>query len=167
MQRDLAVSSTKIGNVLREQGDLEAALAAYRESLATTLALAANDPANTDWQRDLSVSLEKVADVLHKQGDLEGALDGYERSLPIMQRLAASDATNADWQRDLSITLAEIGNLRLQQRDFNGAGTSLRRQPADPGDAGIVATRQRALAARPGDCLYRLRHASPTIRRTC
>ena len=127
MQRDLAVSSTKIGNVLREQGDLDAALAAYRESLATTSALAANDPANTDWQRDLSVSLEKVADVLHKQGDLDGALDGYERSLPIMRRLVASDATNADWQRDLSITLAEIGNLRAAS-----SATSMARDKPSP-----------------------------------
>jgi len=40
-------------------------------------ALAARDPANTEWQRDLSVSHNKIGDVLLAQGD------GPGRSPPI------------------------------------------------------------------------------------
>ncbi len=62
------------GDVLRDQGDLAGALAAYRESLAVRRRLAEADPSNASWQRDLSVSQEKIGDVLRDQGDLAGAL---------------------------------------------------------------------------------------------
>ena len=62
------------GDVLRDQGDLAGALAAYRESLAVRRRLAEADPSNAGWQRDLSVSHEKIGDVLRDQGDLAGAL---------------------------------------------------------------------------------------------
>src|SRR5688500_18277033 len=51
------------GDVLRTQGDLTGALAAYRESLAVSQRLAGADPSNAAWQRDLGVSYSKVGDV--------------------------------------------------------------------------------------------------------
>jgi hypothetical protein len=53
------VSHNRIGDVLVAQGDGPGALAAYRKGLDIAEALAARDPANTEWQRDLSVSHEK------------------------------------------------------------------------------------------------------------
>ena len=50
-QRDLSVSQEKVGNVLRDQGDLAGALAAYRESLQARRRLAEADPSNAGWQR--------------------------------------------------------------------------------------------------------------------
>ena len=55
------------------------ALAAYRKGLAIREALAARDPANTEWQRDLSVSHDKIGDVLVAQGDGPGALAAYRK----------------------------------------------------------------------------------------
>ena len=60
--------------MLVAQGDGAGALAAYRKALAIREALAAHDPANTEWQRDLSVSHNKIGDVLVTQGDGAGAL---------------------------------------------------------------------------------------------
>jgi hypothetical protein len=60
-QRDLSVDDNKIGEVLKAQGDLAGALAAYRDGLAIRKALAAKDPGNTGWQIDLVVSLYKLA----------------------------------------------------------------------------------------------------------
>ena len=55
------------------KGDLDGALKAYQDSLAIAEKLAAQDPANAEWQRDLSVSFEKIGDVQSAKGDLDGA----------------------------------------------------------------------------------------------
>ncbi|TNJ34041.1 tetratricopeptide repeat protein, partial [Chlorobaculum thiosulfatiphilum] len=78
------------GDVLRDQGDLDGALNAFRESLAVSQRLAASDPSHAGWQRDLSVSQEKIGNVLRDQGDLDGALNAFRESLAVSQRLAAS-----------------------------------------------------------------------------
>ena len=98
------MSHKKIGDVLVAQGDGPGALAAYRKGLAIGEALAARDPANTEWQRDLSVSHERIGDVLVAQGDGPGALAAYRKGLAIREALAARDPANTEWQRDLSVS---------------------------------------------------------------
>jgi tetratricopeptide (TPR) repeat protein len=143
-QRDLSVSHERVGDVLRDQGDLDGALRDYRESLAIRERLAAGDPANAVWQRDLSVSHNKVGDVLLAQGDLDGALRDYRESLAIRERLAASDPANAGWQRDLSVSHEKVGAVLHDQGDLNGALRDYRESLAiaerlaasDPANAG-------------------------------
>ena len=55
----------------------------YRKGLAIAEALAARDPANTEWQRDLSVSHDKIGDVLVAQGDRPGRWPRYRQALAI------------------------------------------------------------------------------------
>ena len=112
-QRDLPVSHNKIGDVLRAQGDLTAALESCRASLAIRERLAKADPGNAGWQRDLPVSHNKIGDVLVAQGDLTAALESCRASLAIRERLAKSDPGNAGWQRDLAFShwgLAKYGS---------------------------------------------------------
>ena len=103
------MSYNKIGDVLVAQGDGAGALAAYRKGLGIREALAARDPANTEWQRDLSVSYEKIGDVLVAQGDGAGALAAYRKGLAIREELTARDPANTDWQRDLIVSLVKVG----------------------------------------------------------
>ncbi|MFZ2139980.1 MAG: hypothetical protein WAV78_24145 [Xanthobacteraceae bacterium] len=49
--------------MLVAQGDLTAALQAYRDSLAIAERLAKADRSNTQWQRDLAISHSKSASV--------------------------------------------------------------------------------------------------------
>src|SRR5512147_2918064 len=60
-QRDLSVSHNKIGDVLRAQGNLTAALESYQASLAIAERLAGADPGNAGWQRDLAFSHWRLA----------------------------------------------------------------------------------------------------------
>ena len=101
--------------MLVAQGDGPGALAAYRKSLAIREALAARDPANTQWQRDLSVSHDRIGDVLVAQGDGPGALAAYRKSLAIAEALAARDPANTEWQRDLSVSHNRIGDVLVPQ----------------------------------------------------
>ncbi|HVX15984.1 MAG TPA: TIR domain-containing protein [Pirellulales bacterium] len=109
------------GDVLRAQGDLAGAHAAYRESLTIVRRLVEADLSNAGWQRDLSVSHIKVGDVLRDQGDLAGALAAYRESLTIFGRLAEADPSNAGWQRELSISQERVGDVLRDQGDLAGA----------------------------------------------
>ena len=114
------MSHSKIGDVLVAQGDGPGALAAYRKGLAIAEALAARDPANTEWQRDLSVSHDRIGDVLVAQGDGPGALAAYRKGLAIAEALAARDPANTEWQRDLSVSHSKIGDVLVAQGDGRG-----------------------------------------------
>jgi len=59
MQRDLAVSHDRFGDVAVAAGDLTAARTAYQASLDTAARPASADPANTQWQRDPAVSRQR------------------------------------------------------------------------------------------------------------
>ncbi|HYH47688.1 MAG TPA: tetratricopeptide repeat protein, partial [Thermoanaerobaculia bacterium] len=114
------------GDVQRDQGDLAAALTAYRESLAIRQQLAAADPAHAGRQWDLSISYERVGDVLQNQGDLAAALTAYRESLAIRQQLAAADPAHAGWQRGLSISHNKVGDVLRNQGDLDTALTAYR-----------------------------------------
>ncbi|MDH5194375.1 MAG: hypothetical protein OEW32_11875, partial [Nitrospira sp.] len=74
-QRDLSVSHNKIGDVLRAQGDLPAALTSYRASLGIAETLAKRDPGNSGWQRDLIISYVKLSQVTGDKAYVKKALD--------------------------------------------------------------------------------------------
>src|SRR6266496_1761084 len=100
----MGLSHDRIGDVLREQGDLAGAQAAYGKSLEVSRRLAEADPSNAVWQRDLSVSLTRMAEVHERQGDRTQALRLAEESLEIDKRLAALDRSNAVWQKDAAVS---------------------------------------------------------------
>jgi tetratricopeptide (TPR) repeat protein len=107
--------------VLVAQGNLTAALQAYRDSLAIAERLAKADPRHAGWQRDLSVSYYKVGNVLETQGKLGDALNAYRDSLAIFERLAKADPGNAGWQRDLSVSYHRVGDVLVAQGNLTEA----------------------------------------------
>ena len=100
------------GDVLREQGDLAGAQAAYGKTLEVRRRLAEADPSNAGWQRDLSLSLTRLARVHERRGERAEALRFAEESLTIDEHLAALDRSNAIWQRDVAVSRALVTRLR-------------------------------------------------------
>ena len=90
--------------MLRDQGNLAAALDAYKASLAMPRRLAKADPGNAGWQRDLSRVAQQDRRRAARPGQSAAALEGYNASLAIAERLAKADPGNAGWQRDLSVS---------------------------------------------------------------
>jgi tetratricopeptide (TPR) repeat protein len=121
------VSHNKIGDVLVDQGNLPAALDAFKASLAIAERLANADPGNAGWQRDLSVSHDRIGDVLVAQGNLPAALDAFKASLAIRDRLAKADPNNAGWQRDLAISNERVGDMHAKSGDQNEARKAFER----------------------------------------
>ena len=104
-----------IGDLHVVLGDLGAAMQHFERGAALAEALAARDPANTEWQRDLSVSHDRIGDVLVAQGDGPGALAAYRKGLGIAEALAARDPANAQWQTDVAVSCAKLGALAQVQ----------------------------------------------------
>jgi hypothetical protein len=95
------VSHNKIGDVLRAQGNLPAALASFKASLAIADRLAKADPGNAGWQRDLALSHGRVATVLARQGERERALGAFRQGRDIITKLEAAAPSNATLPKDL------------------------------------------------------------------
>ncbi len=81
-----------LGDMARDNGELEPALAAYKIAFNIAQAQQAAHPDSTQWQRDLSVSHDRIGDIQQAQGDLAGALLSYRAGLTIAERLAQHDA---------------------------------------------------------------------------
>ena len=113
-ERNRAVLFSEIGDVLKAQGDLSAALASYRDALAIGERLAQADPDNAGWQRDLSVSHERIGDIEAAGGNIAAAIVAYEKSLPIAQSLADRFPEHPRFQADIVITKRRIRELRAQ-----------------------------------------------------
>ena len=125
-QRDLFVSSVKIGDVLLDQGDLAGALRAFRESLAVAERLAAADPSNAGWQRDLVVSYVKVAQVAENNSTgeaLEWWRKAYNQLLGMKQHgiMFPTDEGRLEFLRQKAVELSEnhefaVPKLRRSRR---------------------------------------------------
>jgi len=97
------------GDVLRAQGRLPEALAAYQQGLAITKRLADQDPSNAGWQQDLAAAYDRMGDVWRAQGSFPEALDTYQ------------DPSNADWQRDLSVGYDKVADILVAQGNLPAA----------------------------------------------
>lgn len=107
----LSQSHMTLGDVLRDQGDLAAALENYNASLAIRDRLAKADPTD-DIKILLSFTHDQIGDVLFAQGDLSGAFDSYKTALAIKDRLVRTDPIV---QRELSVSHNKTGDvLRFQ-----------------------------------------------------
>jgi len=121
LQRDLAVSHDKVGDVIFAQGDAAAALVEYRAARNLREALVAKDPDKAEWKVELAISHDKIGTVALTQGDAPAALAEYRVSLAITESLAAKDPANVARQRDLAFSHNAVGNVLFKQRDLPAA----------------------------------------------
>jgi tetratricopeptide (TPR) repeat protein len=121
-QRDVAVVSNGLGDVLSERGNAEQALLHYQRGLEISERLAAASPDSALAQRDFAVSLDRFGDFLRDRGlpgDTVQALQHYQRFLEISKRLATANPESAQAQRDVAVSLNKLGDL-LSQRGLPG-----------------------------------------------
>ncbi len=151
--RDRSVAFDALGDVLFSQGYEEAALQAYRQSLAISDRLAHENPLNVDLQRDRSVLHIKIGDVLLSLGDLEGVVQAYNESIAIVRgsqsrqgwngpvadrreradigiRLVHEDELTSAWRRQRSITMGRL-RASLSTADLSGDAPAPRPEEVD------------------------------------
>jgi hypothetical protein len=96
------------------QGNLDGALASYRDSLAIRERLVTVDDTNVGWRRDLAVSHGKIGIVLAKQGETAKALEEFVKGREIIARLEEQSPESTSLAGDLAWFDAEIAKLESQ-----------------------------------------------------
>jgi non-specific serine/threonine protein kinase/serine/threonine-protein kinase len=125
-RRLLGLSYGRAAAILQENAsDYPQALALYGKAVATTRALLAADPNNTDFARMAAYDQFQMAQLLANMGDLRSALLKERESLSSFQKLAAADPANLQFRQDLAQVRGQIGEILTQQGDLPNALTEL------------------------------------------
>jgi tetratricopeptide (TPR) repeat protein len=80
------VSYNKVGDVLKEQGDLAGALKSYRDSLTIMQRLVSIDGSNTQWRGDLKFVIGRIGGLAYRlvlARDFTGALAAADQAISL------------------------------------------------------------------------------------
>jgi tetratricopeptide (TPR) repeat protein len=105
-----AMDAVRMGDLLVEQGRLDAALAVYQTGLDLNRALAAEHPENATYWREQSVCHDRIGDTLMRLDRAEEALTAYETSIKLSTLLLRIDTADIGFGEDLAIGYNNAGN---------------------------------------------------------
>ena len=108
------MSHSKIGDVLRAQGNLPDALDAFKASLAIRERLIKADPGNGGWQRDLAIGHGRVAMILARQEADSDARAAFTKGRDIIVNLQKKCPTTRHCQ-DLAWFEDQIAGLKNEK----------------------------------------------------
>ena len=117
LRNGVAASHIRIGDILKNTGDISGAFKEYDQALAIRETL----PETEDYQRVLSFVLNSAGKVLVQMGKLEDARLYYDRSLAISKKLAAGAPTDDHLQRELSVAYGRVADVFNERGDHKAA----------------------------------------------
>jgi eukaryotic-like serine/threonine-protein kinase len=120
-RRALADSYNKLGMLLWQTSERDAALDDCRKAIAIYEQLAAASPHDRALLDDLSGGYLNAGMILLEQGDTDAALQSQQRALALYEQLVASDPRDRQVRRSLSRSYEKLGNVLLQEGDDGGA----------------------------------------------
>ncbi len=123
-RRDFSISLNRVGDVKRDSGNTQGALASYEESLAIRRRLAAADPGNVQWRSDEAYVLQRIGDLKRSSSDNQGALAAFEEALAIVRGFADQNP-GTDTRRELALNLTKVGAVKRDLGDRDGALAAL------------------------------------------
>lgn len=106
-----AVALKQIGEVRKAQGELEPALAAFKQSLIQSEALYKTDPNNNDYLFELGQAEFWVGYVAWERGELDQAEAAFQKYMQYSRELLARDPNNSDYNMELSYAYSNLGSL--------------------------------------------------------
>lgn len=119
--RDLAISVSALGNVLRDVRDLAAAEASFEECLALHRHVV-DTVGEISWTlRDLSVGLVALGDVRQESGNLKSAALLFEESLALSRRLSDMEGESPQTLRDVALGASRLGDVRRESGNLVSA----------------------------------------------
>jgi serine/threonine protein kinase/Flp pilus assembly protein TadD len=127
VSRDLAISHSKIAEMLALTGDTQSAMASQRKALAIFETLARRDATNAKARREVAFAYNKLGDLLWYSDDVRGAIEQYEKAREIRLSIVAFDPTNAQARRDLAMSEAGLGDTLIRKGDIAGGRELIKR----------------------------------------
>ena len=120
-QNDLSVTFQVVGDVLKDQGELDAALASYRTGLVISGRLAAADPAQDGHLFNVAGGLLRIGDVYQDQGTVDEALRTYREALDIaFDRLKVS-SNDPRWVSTAATLDGRVGTVFQRKGNLEAA----------------------------------------------
>jgi len=116
-----AVMRIRIGDMQREQGDLDAAEENYHAALERAESLATADPQNDRFRRILALSHRELADLENQRGNFKQALQDALKALDINQVLTIADPNNAQAANNYVLSLTKVAELLNKTGDLEGS----------------------------------------------
>jgi eukaryotic-like serine/threonine-protein kinase len=116
-----AVMRIRIGDMQREQGDLDAAEENYHAALERAESLATADPQNDRFRRILALSHRELADLENQRGNFKQALQDALKALEINQVLTIADPNNAQASNNYVLSLTKVAELLNKTGDLEGS----------------------------------------------
>jgi tetratricopeptide (TPR) repeat protein len=116
-----AVALKQIGDVRFNQGELDSALKAFKQSLAQTEALHKTEPANNDYLFELGQAEFWVGYVAWQRGEFDQASQSMQRYLEYSKKLGEREPKNVDYQLEVSYALSNLGALSTAQSQPDNA----------------------------------------------
>jgi eukaryotic-like serine/threonine-protein kinase len=110
-----------IGETRLDQGLLDGALEAFRESLWLAERLAGRAPGNADWQVALADSENWIGFVHWQRGELEAAASRFERGLQVLHALADATGEDVELLDKLGIGHTNLGRVQEAHGEFDAA----------------------------------------------
>lgn len=150
-QLQIGIAQVRLGRALREQGELEPALAATDEGVRVLEPLAAAAAAPPGAERQLAKAYNQQGSILPEP---ERALAAHEQALGILTTLLAAEPVNAQLERELGWTLGDMTRALLRIGDAARSERNLRR---------AAAIFERQLSAHPGNAVDALDLANVLI----
>ncbi len=145
-QHGLALADTEIGDALRAQGDMPAALASFQAAYAINEKLV--KAGNYDYAEDFLNAFLRLAQTYGLKGDLASELIYYQDALKLAEDEAKANPASAYWQLTSAMMHQEIGDVIRSQGNLPAA---LTHYEADLAISRHVADADPANAAAQGD----------------
>lgn len=114
----------QIGEIRMEQGNLDASLEAFEESILVTGRLAENDADDAQLQIDLANSLFYVGYVHLQRGALDDAQSYFEKVIPIVENVSAREPANPKWLVERAYAQTNLGRVLERKGEFEDALSS-------------------------------------------
>ena len=122
VQRAKAVAFANAAKIYADGlNDRAAALALYRNVVATFEQMTRDHPANVVIQSDLSAAHEELARFFANGGQFDEAVSEFRAALAIAGRLVVGETTNVAWQGDLIRLQHATGGVLLARGDMPAA----------------------------------------------
>jgi len=110
-----------LGEVDNTRGDLDAALAQYKEAAAATEELLRRDPDNEQRIFDHAQSVYWVGDIALRRGDMATVTDYWTQYRDFGSRLVELNPNKDEWRTELAYGYRNLASLALDEGDANEA----------------------------------------------
>ena len=118
-QRSAALSL--MGEIADTRGNLDGALARYREAMAGTAEMISRDPDDPQRLFDHAQNVFWVGEIGRKRGQMQQAEAGFREYERLADRMVELDPGNVKWRMEIQYSRENLGIVLMSQRRFEEA----------------------------------------------